>query len=112
MSAADFGDRLADSVFGVVHHAGAELGDDAAIGGFADVARFQLLYISGQQVNAVRIDAAQIGGYQRGGHQARFGLGHAAGSQNGLGESGQGFGVDQNEWIRHSYFASEAEIIS
>ena len=64
MRAADFRDPLSDSVFSVVEQARAHLGDHVTVGDLAHVARLQLLDVVGQQLDSMRIDAAEIGFHQ------------------------------------------------
>ena len=65
--ATDVRDDLAQAVLAVVEQAAAAFGNDAPLGATAsDLPPLQPLQIEGQQLNAVRIHAAQVGGHQGG----------------------------------------------
>jgi hypothetical protein len=73
MSAADARDLLSGSVRAVIQQACSGFQRDAAFGAGVHVAALDLFHVVRQQLHAVRIHAAQVGGHQRFGDQARGG---------------------------------------
>ena len=73
MTAADLRDPLADAKFSVVAEAAGVFARDVAVSFYVDVAHLNLFEVIGQQLQTVRIDAAQVGGHERSGHQASLG---------------------------------------
>ena len=69
MIATGVGDNLTEPVQTVVHHAGAVFRSDFAYRRNVDIAILNLLRVPDEKLHAVRIDAAQIRGDQRIGHQ-------------------------------------------
>ena len=86
VAAADIGHPLADAVLAVEREAGADFGDHAAIGPRVHFTGQQLVDIKGQELDAVRIHAAQIGGNQTGGGDCGLVRRHARGFQYALAE--------------------------
>ena len=101
MIAADLGARLSDAVLAVVGQAAAGFAHDAAHRIAIHVARFHLLDVVGQQLDAMGIDAAQIGGDERCCHQSRRGFGDVKRFQNPLREASQRLGRDQHLGFGH-----------
>ena len=65
MCAAHVRNLLTGAVVSIVEKAGSGFRNDAAFRGSVEIAAFHLFYVIGQQLHAVRIHAAQVGGDQR-----------------------------------------------
>ena len=74
-----------------------------ALGGRIQIAGFDLLDVIGQQLHAMRIDAAQIRGDQGIGDQSRRALRNVRRNKNCFGEAPE---------LRGAYLASDAQRIS
>ena len=81
MAAAGLGHPLADGVLAVEHQAGAVFGDHPAIRRGVDFAGQDLLHVVRDQLNAVRIHAAQVGGDHGFGHHGGLVVRDAAGGR-------------------------------
>ena len=79
VAAAGFRDPLADPVLPVEQQARTAFGNHAALRVRVHFARQQLIDVEGQQLDAVRIDAAQVGGDQRSRHDGGLVRRHAGG---------------------------------
>ncbi len=101
MIAADAGDELADAVAAVVDQAASILAGDAAGRVQVDVSRADLLAVPDQELYAVRIDAAKIGGDQRIGYDPGGVRRHSRGFEDGGRESAERRVVDDNEIVGH-----------
>ena len=67
--AAGLGHPLSDGILAVENQARAVFGDHPAIRGGVDFAGQQLLHVKGDELNSVRIHAAQVGSHYGFGHQ-------------------------------------------
>ena len=103
MFAASRCDTLPDSVFSIVEEARAALGNHTALGGWIHVSGLNLLDVVRQQLDAMRIDTAEISFYERRRDQPRLSLRHARRFENGVREGGE---------LCRRYFASDAQRIS
>ncbi len=96
------GDELADGVVAVVDHAGSVLAGDVAGAMDVDVAGGDLFGVPDEELDAMRIDTAQIGGNQSFRDQ-RGGQGRNAGSfQDGARKRSERSGRDDHEIARHA----------
>ena len=89
MVAAGGGDDLAESVFAVVDHGAAAFVGDAALSADVDVPVLDVGEVEEDQLDAVGVDAAQVGGDQRVADEGGMGRGDTAGFEHGGGEAAQ-----------------------
>ena len=101
VAAADLRGDMAHAVPAVVDDATAILRNNSSIRLRIDVTPLDLIGVGGQQADAVRIGAAQIGGDQRGSDQARLGFGDVERFQNALAEGNQVRGKDADLGLGH-----------